>query len=159
MRRLVSIIKHSYACGLMFAGIAISVSSHAQTLATPPFVALSGADISYASADFQYVGHHWIADGSAVFAIGEKSSFGMEAGYNVLSFWKQTEEGKSFLPFVRYDAVWGSNRHAEGFNKITFGLNFEWVPNLQLKAEKSARFINGETQWAYNIGVKYTLEF
>ena len=110
----------------------------------------------YSVLDFDYASNGFTIDGSAIYSQAHnKNSYGVEAGYDVLS---DVTAKMQLTPFLRYDGVFDHGE--EGFNRYTIGLNFAPLDGLMLKIERSWHHINGlHTIDHLHVGVGYTLEF
>ncbi|SBW03582.1 hypothetical protein [uncultured Dysgonomonas sp.] len=75
-------------------------------------------------------------------------TYSIEAGYNILSFFKTKER---LMPFVRYEYYNSAENVEEGMaempinkrNVFTFGVNYNLLPNMVLKADYSNRRLDG----------------
>lgn len=75
-------------------------------------------------------------------------TYSIEGGYNILSFFNTTEK---LMPFVRYEYYNSAEKVEEGMSKMpinkrniyTFGINYNLLPNMVVKADYSIRKIDG----------------
>ncbi|MDR2475087.1 MAG: hypothetical protein LBD45_04435 [Bacteroidales bacterium] len=91
-------------------------------------------------------------------------SYSAEAGYNILSFFPTKEK---LMPFIRYEYYNCAEKMEEGMaempinrrNVITFGLNYNILPNMVLKADYSMRRLgsgNYNNENTFGIALAYT---
>lgn len=91
-------------------------------------------------------------------------TYSVEAGYNVLSFFKTKEK---LMPFARYEYYNSAEKVEEGMSEMpinrrnvwTFGLNYNILPNMVLKADYSMRILdkgNYNQENTFGIALAYT---
>lgn len=144
-------------------GLRIGISGYKGTASAgtvcysrPEFIGTNG--LTYASMDFDYQDKGWTVDGSYTFSSDSHAmSYGIEAGFDIMSLFDKAPKNLSVVPLARYDGF--NADKATTMNKWTVGVNITPLRNLDLKLQYGSRHNCGQSiDASFDVSLGYTLE-